>query len=637
MSTSRWGRWGLLALGAVGLSGCPQTADEYLAEISRAGDGGVEDSPDIGPQVPSVIETRRASIPVEIPRGLAHDGTGLWMADALTGALVKVDPETGALLAEVPDLGREVFSLASVGGSLILATPDTLSRFDPESMTLEVLEAAPGLAAVARRGQGAVSWESQGMKLRQGEALVASVVINPQAARAPFVYLTNEDLYLVVKGPRRPGGADRRLVFEALDGAGQRAATAVGVVEAPVDVEQIVGLTLAPDRETVWALVGAAPATSALLAVRLGPLVPAAPALPEALAIVDVQVDGDTNGDGWLSPGERAEVSVEIFNGGAADFGRAQCLVGSQDRDLVVESTDNTLIFSSCAAGRSCGTSWFDVSVSPEAALGDVALSCVLIDDAEQVAELRFDLPIRAPDAIPLVGGVEVTSDSNGDGVLNYGEQATLRVSLRNAGLSTLTRSTCELSPAADSHTEAQISDDDLNYSDCQPGRSCGASSVDVLVRPFSGEGAHAARFDCALTDGLGDVHRVPIEVAVAPTTARPAVAAVEITADTDRDGVLEAGESATVAVTLRNDGAARLTRSACVVSSSTPWLTVGEVDERLNFAPCDGLSEGCGTSSFQAQASAEAPAGGQATLICPLEDEQRNVFTLEIALEIAL
>lgn len=337
------------------------------------------------------------------------------------------------------------------------------------------------------------------------------------------------------------------------------------------------------------------------------------------LELRGVAVHGDSNGDGRLNPGESAELRVELGGEGVSTL---RCAVASETAGVELASTDDELRFYSCSG--TCRED-FRVKVGPQVAPGTVArFRC----DAEDGASLRFEVPIEAAAVSLRVTAVRVDDDANGDGVLNPGESASIEIALRNDGASAVTGTHCVVG-ALTAGVDVQPTDGELQYFHCKAGADCDTSDFDVRVAPDAAPGT-VARFACALVDGQDAAWPIEVSARVEASAARPVFDGFT----TEGERPLVPGFRCELRVRLQNVGPSAMTGASCAVTSDAPWLEVQAFDDELRFFHCKADAE-CGEDGFDVRVADDAPAGGRATLTCPLVDAQQQTWplTLEVTL----
>ncbi len=300
------------------------------------------------------------------------------------------------------------------------------------------------------------------------------------------------------------------------------------------------------------------------------------------------EVASDANGDGVLNPGERADVVVRVRNDGGADATAGRCAVVSEDAGVTIEEGAE-LSWYGCPGDSDCGSGRFSVEVAADAADGaEVAFRCEHGDGT-----IRFTLPVRVTSARPVVAAVEVVGDGNGDGVLNPGERARLRVSLRNEGAAAITQSRCAVSSDTPL-VRVDEAADELGFYRCDAQADCGRDEVSVEVAEDAPAGT-VAHLACPLVDKEENLFEVAFAVRVLPGAGRLVVDAVE--------GTLAPGERRELRVTVRNAGVVAASAYRCEVNG--PGVDAGA---ELSWYRCDAGAD-CGRDRFSAQLPADSTA----------------------------
>ncbi len=229
-----------------------------------------------------------------------------------------------------------------------------------------------------------------------------------------------------------------------------------------------------------------------------------------ALAVDDVRIERDDNGDGVLNPGERATLQIGVRDDGGADITRSGCVVASQTVGVEVQAYDDDLDFPYCSAGQTCGASSVAVTVAPDLAPGTLArFTCALVDEQEATREIAFQTRVERSAARPIFDGFTVRDGE----ALGPGYAGQLTVRLQNVGASALTSARCTvISDAA--WLTVQAWSDALSYSHCAADADCGSASVAVEVAEDAPPGAQAT-LRCDLVDDQDQVWPLRLPIAL--------------------------------------------------------------------------------------------------------------------------
>jgi hypothetical protein len=143
------------------------------------------------------------------------------------------------------------------------------------------------------------------------------------------------------------------------------------------------------------------------------------------------------NGDGRLTPGESAELAVELKNYGNGDVLDVTATLEAISADVTVTNTPASYGDIS-GGGRATSDDTFSISVPPTRANGEtVYLRLVAADSHQNRWESVLALEVATPVLACELLGVEEGAAGDGDGLPEPGETATLFVRVENQGLAT--------------------------------------------------------------------------------------------------------------------------------------------------------------------------------------------------------
>lgn len=261
--------------------------------------------------------------------------------------------------------------------------------------------------------------------------------------------------------------------------------------------------------------------------------------------------------------------------------------------------------------GEWLGCSWTDASgiAHVETDLGASAQSLTIRVTGANVAPYAGSVsiaqagsPFLAPSEVVVVDDGSGSSLGNGDGVANPGETVELHVSLRNDGASGVPAAAAILSAPSG----AEIVQGTASYT-AIPAGTTRAPLVPHVVRLERGvEDGLALRFGLRAYSGA-DTSASVVTVAVAAPSLRHASSIV------DGDGVLAAGETGELSITVRNDGSVAADAVTALLRSGDASLAV-VVDSTAIFGSIAPGASAVGTGPLVIRAAAGAPAGQAAT-----------------------
>ncbi len=278
----------------------------------------------------------------------------------------------------------------------------------------------------------------------------------------------------------------------------------------------------------------------------VGLLIGCAMAASGGIAIDRVEIVGDDNADGVLNPGESASVAITLFNKGG-DRSGVRIAVSAAVTGVSVES-DSSYCGTATSSGMvQCG------GVGIEVAPGTtVPLTVEVTDEDGAVGTLTTELLVTSTAAEPVVGAVEVTSDSNGDGILSPGETGSVQVTIFNGGTSELNGLRFD---ATTTTPGATLTNENSHYcGNPGPLKSVSCSPIDVELSTEVTPGT-LLELKLALRDEVGATWPLVTTLEIRASGAAPYVLDVDVVNDTNEDQVLNPGETAELRITLGNAG----------------------------------------------------------------------------------
>lgn len=237
------------------------------------------------------------------------------------------------------------------------------------------------------------------------------------------------------------------------------------------------------------------------------------------MVIDSVTVESDNNRDGELNLGETAILRVAVRNAGTSRVTSTECTVSSESPHVEVRSSYDTLSYSSCDPGevRISSSSALRVDVLQTATDGlELPFDCTLRDAQQAPFSVPFVVPVYRTSARLEERGVEVLSDDDGDGQLEVGESAYLRLSVQNTGAAQVSSSAGTVTSTAD-EVEFVQSHDTATFGDCGPGDTVVSSSHGLRLRANERPAAGTAELQVTLTDAEGNEFPLSFDLTVGP------------------------------------------------------------------------------------------------------------------------
>jgi len=157
-----------------------------------------------------------------------------------------------------------------------------------------------------------------------------------------------------------------------------------------------------------------------------------------------------------VAPGDAVDVALTLVNNGAATFGATTLSVRSLDPGVTV--VDGGPMSLGTAGWGTGAPVTVHVPVQVDVSKVDSRPAQLALVIADEVESTELSASLRVPWPVLQVTGVMVLADDNGDGVLDPGEAANLRVQLTNRGLlDTASSLTCTLADAGGTATASVL------------------------------------------------------------------------------------------------------------------------------------------------------------------------------------
>jgi len=335
------------------------------------------------------------------------------------------------------------------------------------------------------------------------------------------------------------------------------------------------------------------------------------------IQVSDVQLWGDSNGDGILTPGEDGKVQVYVKNSGVAKTFGVFALLTQTDSHVEVSScyaqTGDT--WAKCDGACNCQ----DV---PEVATqvlqaGEVGDEAILranfnLAAAAPPEPITFDISFRDlfgnewEDSFILnveqyaadlgVGFTELHDDTNGDGQLSPGESATAIIYPKNVGTVKALGVWAQLvsiEPGVSvSNCYAGVAGEADSWAKCDSSCSCdglfnaalqdlepeATSPMPILKMEFTVDpevDLGTLTFGIGLVDNLGLMWTDIVSLDVVEPDTELGIGLYQVQTDTSGDGILNPGESMTIDVYGANTGSATALGIWADLNSANPLVTI--------------------------------------------------------------
>lgn len=211
----------------------------------------------------------RFATPFSSPRGLAYDGTHIWVGSS-TGDLAKLDPVTGDELATFQTGLNGIMDMTADGQGRIwlVTTTGEVQRFSPTTTTLTPMSIISSPKGITTQDDAIVTWEESSLNARDPESFSLESVRSAESVGTLLTLAGLDFVTFVDSGTADAINFVVTLRFMRADLPAQ--APERRLVELPIHASRIRGL--AAHQSTLWALGdGAGSDADKIVRVRLTP------------------------------------------------------------------------------------------------------------------------------------------------------------------------------------------------------------------------------------------------------------------------------------------------------------------------------------------------------------------------------
>ena len=271
--------------------------------------------------------------------------------------------------------------------------------------------------------------------------------------------------------------------------------------------------------------------------------------------IVLVEVTDDDNDDGAVNKGETVRLRLHLRDAGTSDLPGCEGVLVSSDPFVAV--THDRVTFGDVEVGETeTGHQTFAIEVDEATPAGHApALTLQVTDDLASSWALPVPLTVAATGAQVVFSRFEVADDDDDDGLVEAGEDVSLKLYLKNAGTSKALGVDAVLS-SNDALLAISGGSAERSFGDLDPGEEGTAyQSFRLALAPETPRG-HAFELFLTITDDQANswAARFPLtEGASTLDLAIESARAAEVGGD--GDGLLEAGEVGSLELVVRNRG----------------------------------------------------------------------------------
>lgn len=343
------------------------------------------------------------------------------------------------------------------------------------------------------------------------------------------------------------------------------------------------------------------------------------------VVLASIEILEDANGDGYLSPAEKASIQVFPRNAGASKALDVWAELLSADEHIQVincsvgvgsgwaQCDQDCSCESAAAAGKqqlepgetsNIAALVIEFEVHPSAPFEPLSFHIAFHDSLGNVWLESFEMEVFSPNADVEVASVSLLDDANGDGFLSPAEDATVEVYAQNVGTS---RALAVYAAVSNYSNTIELyncyAQNQTQWEQCNNNCSCidipedgkqtieafssGDQSILQINFHLKAEAAlEPVFFDVTFFDAFGNSWVDTFTVDVVAVKADIKVADVQLWGDSNGDGVLTPGEAAKVQVYVKNSGVAKtfgvyaqLTQtdshvevSSCYAQTSDSW-----------------------------------------------------------------
>lgn len=272
------------------------------------------------------------------------------------------------------------------------------------------------------------------------------------------------------------------------------------------------------------------------------------------------------------------------------------------DPSLEIRTAQPTVISATHAPTIELGSTHFTVTCDAENALVCMAANGIIISIATVtggLAELSFP-PLTILDTLSLtITGYNKTpyinhlpalqpagaflyntnltindSAGNGNGLADFDEDVMLDITLQNAGLSTASGITATLSTT---DTYITITDATATYPAIASDAAGTLQNAFALTVADNVPDGHTALFNCTVTDNAANTWNMPVSILLNAPSLTFNVFTINDAAGGNGDGYLDPSETATITLSVVNQGHSTISEAIATLSSSSNFISIDD------------------------------------------------------------
>ena len=379
----------------------------------------------------------------------------------------------------------------------------------------------------------------------------------------------------------------------------------------------------------------------------------------QVFTIVTTSIDGDTNGDGVVSPGETGGLQITIENTGTSEALGIQGTLTTSNTSVTI-TRGSPIYFGDIQGGSTaCGNTYssgqggyciglayeptFSVPVS--VSVGTVIpFSLALTDTNSNHFALSFNYTVGGINQVFTIVTTSIDGDTNGDGVVSPGETGGLQITIENTGTSealgiqgTLTTSNTSVtitrgSPIYFGDIQGGSTACGNTYSSGQGGYCIGLAYEPTFSVPVSVSVGTVIPFSLALTDTNSNHFALSFNYTVGGINQVFTIVTTSIDGDTNGDGVVSPGETGGLQITIENTGTSEALGIQGTLTTSGASVTITR-GSPIYFGDIQGGSTACGNTYSSGQGGYCIGLAYEPTFSVPVSVSVGTVIPFSLAL----
>ncbi len=305
------------------------------------------------------------------------------------------------------------------------------------------------------------------------------------------------------------------------------------------------------------------------------------------------EVYSDYNGDKKINKGESISLKICLKNYGNEQFFGLKASItcnspyilnlknNNIQKYLMNGTSDYTLPDSVSFISNPDNYLTFDVS--PSTPVGaKITFNLIMSDELGNKWADIFNISIENIGGIIKFYKDSIVNDNNGDGIVNKGENVSMKITLKNTGMSqvnnlkaTITSNSPYITNLKNGDSQSYLMLGSLDY--VSSGTLAFISNPDNYlsfdVSSTAPIGTNIT-FNITMTDDIGNIWTDSFNVTVEQIAADIKFHSFSVSNDDNGDGIINKGERITIKDTLLNVGSSRVNKLKVTISSSSPYIS---------------------------------------------------------------